>query len=137
MKEKGTGFGQRQIVKLFCIFMRNAGKDFLQHLRGIFALAIWDKPNERLILARDRLGIKPLYYHFNNGKLAFASEIKGAFRSSLGVLHGNVKVNKLNRMSKLMYSKNAINFSITFCQIKNFSECISLLIHGKANALLY
>jgi len=50
---------------------------FLRQLRGMFALAIWDEGKRRLVLARDRVGKKPLYYSLrNDGSLAFASEIK-------------------------------------------------------------
>lgn len=52
------------------------GSDFLQHLQGMFALAIWDDNKKRLLIARDRLGIKPLYYYIKNKRLIFASEIK-------------------------------------------------------------
>src|SRR5215471_7586474 len=52
------------------------GKDCVTHLRGMFAFAIWDKREHKLFIARDRLGIKPLYYWFDGGKLLFGSEIK-------------------------------------------------------------
>lgn len=54
------------------------GKDCLQRFRGMFAFALWDRRQRRLFLARDRIGIKPLYYaELPNGQLAFASELKG------------------------------------------------------------
>ncbi len=52
------------------------GEDVLHKLRGMFAFAIWDKKNGKMWLARDRMGVKPLYYTFYNGVLIFASEIK-------------------------------------------------------------
>jgi asparagine synthase (glutamine-hydrolysing) len=52
------------------------GRDCVKHLRGMYAFAIWDRPKGRLFIARDRLGIKPLYYRFDGKTLLFASEIK-------------------------------------------------------------
>ncbi|MDE2854610.1 MAG: asparagine synthase (glutamine-hydrolyzing) [Chloroflexota bacterium] len=52
------------------------GPDALKHLRGMFALALWDGRRRRLLLARDRFGQKPLYYYADNKVFAFASEIK-------------------------------------------------------------
>lgn len=52
------------------------GSDFLLRLRGMFALAVWDPRHDELLLARDRLGIKPLYYSSDGPTLAFASEVK-------------------------------------------------------------
>lgn len=52
------------------------GEGFLERLRGMFALAIWDRRQRRLLLARDRFGIKPLYYRHADGRLSFASELK-------------------------------------------------------------
>lgn len=52
------------------------GIDFLQHLNGMFGLAIWDGLENRLLIARDRIGIKPLYYYLDDQQVVFASEIK-------------------------------------------------------------
>ncbi len=52
------------------------GDHFLDYLRGMFALAVWEKPRRRLVLARDRIGQKPLFYRLANGRLDFASELK-------------------------------------------------------------
>lgn len=52
------------------------GRECVQYLRGMFAFAIWDVPRRRLFIARDRLGIKPLYYSFESGTLLFGSEVK-------------------------------------------------------------
>ena len=55
------------------------GADCVKHFRGMFAFAIWDKQSRTLFAARDRLGIKPLYYYWDGSVFAFASEIKALF----------------------------------------------------------
>lgn len=58
------------------------GREFVQQCRGMFAIAIWDRADRTLTLARDRLGVKPLYYvHAPDGTLFFASEIKALLAS--------------------------------------------------------
>ncbi|HVI10162.1 MAG TPA: asparagine synthase (glutamine-hydrolyzing), partial [Candidatus Binatia bacterium] len=52
------------------------GRDCVRHLRGMFAFAIWDRSKRKLFIARDRLGIKPLYYRNDGRSLLFGSEIK-------------------------------------------------------------
>jgi asparagine synthase (glutamine-hydrolysing) len=52
------------------------GEDFAERLRGMFAIALWDENRRRLLLARDRFGIKPLYYRVADGGIGFASELK-------------------------------------------------------------
>lgn len=52
------------------------GLDFPKHLNGMFAIALWDSNKKRLVLIRDRMGVKPLFYSIVNGSLVFASEIK-------------------------------------------------------------
>lgn len=55
------------------------GDDFVTHLNGQFAIALWDSARQRLLLARDRVGIRPLYYTQQGGRLIFASEVKALF----------------------------------------------------------
>ena len=52
------------------------GKRLVEHLRGMFAFALWDERKRQLLIARDRVGIKPLYYAETGGRLVFASELK-------------------------------------------------------------
>jgi asparagine synthase (glutamine-hydrolysing) len=59
------------------------GKDCVQRFNGMFAFSIWDTAEQKLVIARDRMGIKPLYYQFKNGILLFASEIRSLLNSGL------------------------------------------------------
>lgn len=56
-----------------------SGKDFVKRLNGIFAFAVWDGRKKELLLYRDRVGVKPLFYSYENGRLIFASEPKALF----------------------------------------------------------
>jgi asparagine synthase (glutamine-hydrolysing) len=66
---------------------RHWGEDCFQRFNGMWALAIWDQQTRRLVLSRDRVGIKPLYLSLDQGQLVFASEIKAilAFRQKAGL----------------------------------------------------
>jgi asparagine synthase (glutamine-hydrolysing) len=59
------------------------GDDFPKRLRGMFAVAIWDGPRERLLLARDPFGIKPLYYRVSRDGFEFASELRALPRGEI------------------------------------------------------
>lgn len=59
------------------------GENLVKKINGMFAFAIWDKNNKKLILVRDPMGKKPLYYCNNDGKLFFASEIKGILNTDI------------------------------------------------------
>lgn len=77
LEKKGHVFRTKSDTEVIVHSYEEWGLDFLSKLRGMFALSIWDSNKRRLILARDRIGVKPLYYTLlSNGTLVFASEIK-------------------------------------------------------------
>ncbi len=67
-----TGSDTETIVHLY----EEYGEDCVERLRGMFVFALWDESKQRLLLARDRLGIKPLYFAEVSGRFLFASELK-------------------------------------------------------------
>jgi asparagine synthase (glutamine-hydrolysing) len=73
---KGRIFNSQSDTECILALYERYGIDFVTHLRGMFALAIWDESKRELILARDRFGIKPLYYTIQDEILYFASEVK-------------------------------------------------------------
>jgi asparagine synthase (glutamine-hydrolysing) len=73
---RGHRFRTRSDTEVILELFRERGEEFPQRLRGMFALALWDHARQRLYLARDRFGIKPLFLFENAHCLAFASEAK-------------------------------------------------------------
>jgi asparagine synthase (glutamine-hydrolysing) len=76
LERDGFGFATETDTEVLLAMYARHGADMLGRLNGIFALAIWDTRVQALFLARDRLGVKPLYYSSGDGVLAFASEVK-------------------------------------------------------------
>jgi asparagine synthase (glutamine-hydrolysing) len=77
LEAKGCHFATDSDTEVVLKAYRVYGEDCVRELRGMFAFAIWDRKLQKLLLARDRLGIKPLYYAQGGDELVFASEIKG------------------------------------------------------------
>lgn len=73
---RGHRFRTHSDTEVIVHLYEEHGNECVKHLRGMFAFAIWDRCARRLFLARDRVGIKPLYYFANASQLAFASELK-------------------------------------------------------------
>ncbi|MBN3038378.1 MAG: asparagine synthase (glutamine-hydrolyzing) [Candidatus Omnitrophica bacterium] len=73
---KGHGFYTNSDAEVIVHLYEEYGEEFPLKLNGMFALAIWDSRTNRLLLVRDRIGIRQLYYLFDGGKLIFASEMK-------------------------------------------------------------
>lgn len=80
---KGHKFYTKSDTEVIVHLYEDFGKDCVKKLNGIFAFSLWDKKLNKLILARDRLGVKPLHYMNINGHFVFGSEIKGILRHPL------------------------------------------------------
>lgn len=76
LKGFGFSFSTASDTEVILKAYQQWGIDCFNYFDGMFALAIWDKEKQQLVLARDHAGIKPLYYYINNEKLYFASEVK-------------------------------------------------------------
>jgi asparagine synthase (glutamine-hydrolysing) len=83
LERSGHRFRTRGDTEVLLHLYEQHGEKFAERLRGMFAIAIWDGRRRRLVLARDRFGIKPLYYRALAGELAFASELRALPRGEI------------------------------------------------------
>lgn len=83
LEQRGYQFRSQTDTEVVLNLYIEEGAQSLQRLNGMFAIAIWDARERTLFLARDRLGVKPLYYSLKNGDLYFASEEKALFEAGL------------------------------------------------------
>src|SRR5262245_27675122 len=83
LQRAGHRFATNGDTEVLIHLYSELGESFVQRLRGMFALALWDAERGRLVLARDQYGIKPLYYRELDGQLAFASELRALPRGEI------------------------------------------------------
>jgi asparagine synthase (glutamine-hydrolysing) len=87
LESRGHRFRTASDTEAIVHLYEDYGAACLDHLRGMFAFALWDSRERRLLVARDRLGVKPLFYSLEPGRFAFASELR-----ALGELRANSRV---------------------------------------------
>jgi asparagine synthase (glutamine-hydrolysing) len=80
LEQRGHRFATQSDTEVLVHLYEEHGPSFVEELRGMFAIAVWDRLRRRLLLARDRFGIKPLYYRNHDGNISFASELKALMR---------------------------------------------------------
>lgn len=85
LEDMGYSFGGHSDTEVLLTAYLQWGDDCLEHLNGIFAFAVWDSARKKLFMARDRAGVKPLYYALVDGGVVFASEPKAM------LLHPGIK----------------------------------------------
>jgi asparagine synthase (glutamine-hydrolysing) len=83
LEQAGHRFSTRSDTEVLVHLYEEHGEGFAERLRGMFAVAIWDSRRRRLVVARDRFGIKPLYYRDEAGEFVFASELRALPRGEV------------------------------------------------------
>jgi len=83
LEARGHRFSSNSDTEVIVHLYEEYGDEFVHHLRGMFAIALWDKRREALTLVRDRIGIKPLYYSAQGDRLLFGSELKALLPDGL------------------------------------------------------
>ncbi len=76
LRARGHVLRTRSDTEIIVHLYEEHGEAFVEHLNGMFAIALWDSRRRKLVLVRDRLGIKPIYWHHDGHRLAFGSELK-------------------------------------------------------------
>ncbi|MGH9903405.1 MAG: asparagine synthase (glutamine-hydrolyzing), partial [Pyrinomonadaceae bacterium] len=76
LEERGHRYASRTDTETILHLYEERGLGFVEEIEGDFAVALWDEERARLVLVRDRLGVKPLYFYQKDGRVIFASEIK-------------------------------------------------------------
>jgi len=83
LQRKGHRFYTNSDAEVVPHLYEEYGEDFVEHLNGMFGIAVWDSRTRTLVLARDRIGIKPLHYSVENGSLVFGSELKSMLAAGM------------------------------------------------------
>lgn len=124
LQKKGYRFRSETDTEVILYAYQEYGPDCLKLFNGIFAFAIWDNSKKELFLARDHLGIKPLYYYFKNNNFIFASEIKSL------LLHKDIKrlVNK-ETLNEIIRYAFPISGNTLIKDIKELKPGHCMLLH--------
>lgn len=102
LQRAGHVFRTHSDVEVILHLYEEHGDAFLQKLSGMYAFALWDARRRRLLVVRDRLGQKPLYYHIGGGMLSFASEVKSLLAAT--DIRAQVDVQALQEYLSLGYA---------------------------------
>ena len=106
---KGHKFRSQGDAEVIVHLYQEFGLDFVKHLRGMFALAIWDSRDNSLLLVRDHIGKKPLWYSINGNTLHFASEVKALIASGVKATLRSAAISEVMQFGYLNAPRSAFN----------------------------
>jgi asparagine synthase (glutamine-hydrolysing) len=109
LENKGKSFKTNCDAETILVGYEVWGTDVFNHLRGMFSIAIWDGNSRKLILARDRFGIKPLYYLNSRNFFLFGSEAKSIYLPNLLNLNFKLDPERLNNLLGFMFLPDSEN----------------------------
>lgn len=101
LEQEGHRFYTKSDTEVIVHLYEEYGEDFVKFLNGMFGFALWDSNRERIVLVRDRLGIKQLYYYEDNNMFAFGSEIKSIL--TIPEVRKNINYEALSDYFSLQY----------------------------------
>lgn len=101
LERQGHRFRSRADTEVLVHLYEEHGPRLVDHLRGMFSLALWDRPRRRLLLARDRVGKKPLFYALRGGRISFASELEALLQDT--AIPRDVQPDAINAYLALQY----------------------------------
>ncbi|SHK10333.1 asparagine synthase (glutamine-hydrolyzing) [Paramaledivibacter caminithermalis] len=130
LKAKGHKFITNCDTEVIVHSYEEYGTDCVLKFNGMFAFAIWDKKKEILFLARDRMGIKPLYYSISSGNIIFASEIKAILQ------HPDIKAElEVNSIPEYFFSTILLDGKTMFKNIYSLPAGYTLVFKNKSKFL--
>ena len=135
LSEQGFQFRTHSDTEVILVAYKHWGRDCVRHLRGMFAFAIWDDETKSIFLARDRIGIKPIYFLIDDHRLAFASEL-----SALEVLNHSRPEISLQAFDTFLKYKSVVGTHTIWEGIEKLEPgtCLSLSLRdGKSEVHRY
>lgn len=125
---KGYSFNSDSDTEVVMAAYDYWGEDFTSHFNGMWAFCLYDKTNNKMVLSRDRFGIKPLYYYCKDGKFIFSSEIKALFH------HSSIKKELDKRSFEEFFTyRFTLDEKTMFKEILNFKPSHTMVFDLKKN----
>src|SRR6266849_3228459 len=126
LRKKGHHFRTNSDTEVIIHGYKEWGTEVLNHLNGMFGLAIWDVKKKRLVVARDAMGIKLIYYRITNGQLTFGSEIRAVLAA--GSSSPEVDPVALNLFLRFRYTPSPLTI---FEGIRKLAAGTMLIVEGR------